>query len=159
MSSADNADWARSIETVVADWWPAIQLVDEPEIDGRTVEPIEADGGHTVVESGTEIEVKACRIQVAGGRSGRWWLRERNHTRLLDDGVYALAVYSPGEGAIRRLSLIGAGTMDVLVSDRWTDPGARHEAQRCAQLPWTEVIQTLEYGPDIEIGEVVVDER
>lgn len=159
MSSADNADWGRSVETVASNQWPSIQLVDDDMIDGRTVDAIETDGGHTVVEPETPIEVKACRIEVSGGRSGRWWLRKRNHETLVeDDGVYALGVYDERAETVRRLSLVGASTMDILVEGRWCDAGSRHETRQCAQLPWTEVYETLDHGEPIEIPKVISDD-
>jgi hypothetical protein len=42
-----------------------------------------------------EIEIKAARVEMSSGRSGRFYIRQRAHEALTErDGIYALAVYS-----------------------------------------------------------------
>lgn len=149
----DNADWGLNAEIASCDRWPLEHVANEPGDpwwhDAVVTEPIATDSGAIVVEAGTPVETKACRVEISdGARAGRWWFRGESHDRLLEEsGEYALAVYDVHDG-IRRLSLISSETVDCLLADRWTSAGPGHRADRCAQLPWSAVFDDLDGGID-----------
>lgn len=151
----DNGDWGRTVEVAACDKWPGLEHTapDRGEPDwydaiARTdlhADPGRAYGGLSLVRAGTPVEVKAARSRMQDGQSsrrGRWWIRERQHQRLLDaGGAYALGVYQPRQGVLA-LALVRATTVGVLAT--WSPCGPGHRADRAARVPWPAVFDPRE---------------
>jgi len=145
---ADNADFGLNAETAATERWPIERVQDNGDApdwyDGRFVADLESDLGGVIVGEGTLVESKACRREYRE-RRGRWWIRRRNHQKLLEaDGEYVLAVYDP-TGEILRQGLVSASTIDAIVDGNWWDAGAGgNQAEEYVQLPWSAVFEDLE---------------
>lgn len=91
---------------------------------------------------GSPVESKTCRVLLANGRCGRWWIQRESHRKLVEaDGLYALSYYDPDvldDGPIVDIDLVEAGRVDGLVS--WTSNGeGHHRGQEHANLGWQHV--------------------
>lgn len=98
-----------------------------------------------VVEPGTEVEIKAAQLRLASGRRGRFFIRKRQHERLVDEGgVYLFAPYVPdGALPIRALAIATAVYVDELfddLGDGWVDMGRRRCEVGYRQVTWSNVL-------------------
>lgn len=103
-------------------------------------------------QDGRPVESKTCRVVLANGRSGRWWIEREAHNQLVhEDGLYALSTYDPAAveaGPILDIALVPATWVDELLS--WTSNGYdHHKGEEHAKLGWPHVL-------DVEEEEVVV---
>lgn len=149
------------VETLVVDAIDALEPAVEPDahhdavatglIDPTTTSDADVPvvfAGVPLVESGVEVEIKACAVSHSNGdreTAGRWVMKGRDdgqHDALLDDGsMYALAVYNETDGGARELlaiAIIPASLLDEHLRGRW------YSIDRCeghlARLGWTHVL-------------------
>ena len=100
--------------------------------------------GIPLVETGTRVEIKACKRWTSNGTHdirGRWLCKGRDdgqHAALVDAAaVYVLAVYEvtpSGEKALWRLVFIPASLLDEHLRGRWT--GVDRREGSVAKLSW-----------------------
>lgn len=98
-----------------------------------------------VVEAGTEVEIKACQTRLASGSRGRWYLRERQHERLLaTGGAYLLVVYAPTfpRHEVRGMALVPASLIDELLPDGWVAVEGDRAETGYRQLSWSRVLES-----------------
>jgi len=127
-------DELEAVEDTDADWHDAVTT--------SVLEP--GDGllaATTLVERGTPVEIKGASETVSLGADGRWYVKERAHTRLVEaSGVYLLVVYVDDEGedhAVRML--VPASILDEHITTWIRAPDSRNEG-RYAQIRWSRVV-------------------
>lgn len=142
---ADNTDFGINAETAACERWALERVEDEdPDwFDAQFTAELEGAFG-TIVPADTVVEVKSCRLEYRN-RRGRWWIRRRNHERLLDEGgEYVLSVYRSSTAEVLRQALVSAVTVDAIVDGDWWDAGAGgNEAEEYVQLPWSTVFEEV----------------
>lgn len=115
--------------------------------DARTTGPLQPGPEHSIesvllVESGTPVEIKSAQTRLASGNRGRFYLRKRQHERLVSEGaVYLFAVYDPRALSVIAMHVAPAVAVDERLPDGWTaveDPTRREDGFR--QLTWTNFI-------------------
>ena len=91
------------------------------------------------------IEIKAARVRLASERRGRFYLRRRQHERLLaEGGVYVFAVYEEAPGRpIPGLRVAAADAVDALLPDGWTDIDGPRSETDYRQLAWSRLLDTV----------------
>jgi len=100
--------------------------------------------GMCLLETGTLVEVKSAIVRKADGERGRFYLREGQHSRLLEDSaIYLFAVTEPKPTRPTiALKLVPASIVDELLEGRWRDVG--EDRQRAAQLSWGRIFDSTE---------------
>jgi hypothetical protein len=97
--------------------------------------------GIAVLEDGTSVEIKAAQRRLASGQRGRFYIRERQHGRLVDDaGAYLLAVYDPREHRVLAMTALAATTLGGALPDGWTAVDGDRVEQGYRQLSWSRAI-------------------
>ena len=148
-SNPENAAIGAEFERYVAERWPEIERVTDPDsphwVDARFAAPLANETAGEIVAEGTPVDAKSAAFRTHGGeRFGRWWFRRSHHKALLEaDGEYALGAYvRPAELtiAVEHAVLLPARTVDVLLEGRWYAAGAAHRAEVCGQLPISRVV-------------------
>lgn len=148
-SNPENAAIGAEFERFVAERWPEIERVTDPDtphwVDARFERSLTNETAGQIAAAGTPVDAKAAAQRSHGGeRFGRWWFRRSHHEALLEaGGEYALGVYvRPAELtiAIEHAVLLPAQTVDTLLEGRWYAAGASHRAKECGQLPVSRVI-------------------
>lgn len=139
-------------EVAACDRWPARQLTDTPDdtewADIEFQEEVDAPIG--LIPDGTKGEVKSC-IPEYGDCYGKWWIRRRNHQRLLEDGgVYIFAIIDPDTHTVLRMGLLDATDVDVLIDEWWECGDGGHTAQAYRQLPWTTLFTSTTRSDDVD---------
>jgi len=123
----------------VARWHDAcVDEVLEPDVDLLGV-------GINLLEVGTAVEIKGCQIEYANSRSGRFYIRKRQHERLVEEsGAYLFAVYGlrGTDHRVAAMAIATATTVDGLISDGWTTREERSGEEGYRQLAWSRVIPT-----------------
>lgn len=95
-------------------------------------------GGYVIVQ-GTPVEIKSALPRYRSGDRGRFYLRQRQHERLLEeDGWYLLSVVDEDRCEISS-KLVRAVELDGVVPS-WIDGGTGRQAY--AQVTWTRVFET-----------------
>jgi hypothetical protein len=112
--------------------------------DARVDELVEATPelpivGMCLLEVGTLVEIKSSMVRLANGKRGKFYLREGQHQKLLNDGaVYLFAVCEPNpDRDILALKAVPATRVDALIDGKWRDAGDGRP--RCYQLSWGRV--------------------
>lgn len=146
MSTVRNRKRGLHVETFACERWPARQLTDTPDdLEWADIE-FEADVDTSIglIPEGTKGEVKSC-IPEYEDCYGKWWIRRRNHERLLEaGGVYVFAVVDPDTDRVLRMGLLDATDVDRLIDDEWWDAGqGGRGTDAFRQLPWTLLFTTL----------------
>jgi len=149
------------VETLVVDALAPLSHADDPDAhhDAETTSLLDpttvADAvvpvtfaGIPLVESGTEVEIKACAKSHSNGdrtTPGRWTFKGRDdgqHDELLrENAVYVLAVYEETDNGARELvalAVIPASLLDEKIRESWYDID-RHEGT-LARLSWHHII-------------------
>lgn len=107
--------------------------VDDQEAEHYDAEPVTAIApseeirfaGMAVLERAVPVEIKSCIPRLSSGQWGRFYLRENQHQRLVEDGgVYLFAVVTPHEREPIALKVAAARTVDGVVPS-WIDAGER----------------------------------
>lgn len=93
--------------------------------------------------AGTPLEAKGCRLEIGHeARRGRFWINRDCHERLLEaGGIYLFGVYDDA-GTLQAVAIRTAELVDRELADRWTTAGDRHQADECAQVCFTDVMET-----------------
>lgn len=103
--------------------------------------------GINLLEVGTAVEIKAAHVEYSNGRAGRFYIRKRQHEKLLaEGGAYLFVVYGL-RGAtheIIAMAVAAATTVDGLLSDGWTTRPERSGEEGYRQLAWTRIIDPEE---------------
>ena len=140
------------IEAIVCNRVPEITYVTDRKAhwhDARVDEVLEPGAdlfgvGINLLEVGTAVEIKGCQLAYANNRSGRFYVRKRQHERLVDEaGAYLFAVYDLLGGTEHRvvaMAIAAATTVDELLSDGWTTREDRSGEEGYRQLAWSRVI-------------------
>lgn len=139
----DRVPELRYVSDRTAEWHDAeVETLFEPPHDAVTFY------GINLLAVGTEIEIKAAQFRYASGQRGRWYIRKRQHERLLaEGGAYLLAVYDPRTGDVLAMAVVPASLIDELLPDGWTPRRDRAE-EGYNQLGWARVLDPEEVGSE-----------
>lgn len=94
------------------------------------------------VDVDVPVEIKSARRRLASGSRGRFYIRQRQHERLVEeDGLYLFAVYEPTDDLpIVAIAVVPARDVDELLPDGWTPVRGRRAELGYRQLTWTNVL-------------------
>ena len=97
--------------------------------------------GINLLAVGIPVEIKAAQIWYNSGQRGRFYIRKRQHERLLDaGGAYLFAVYIPKSGhSVRAMAVLPASLVDELLPTGWTTRDRSGE-DGYRQLAWSRVL-------------------
>ena len=144
---AASKDAGEAVETNVITRVPEIEAVPDTEAEWCDARVIEAGLPPTSVPllPGVPVEIKAARVRLASGRRGRFYVRRRQHERLVAEGsVYVFAVYEETSGRpIRGLRVAAADAVDALLPDGWTDVDGPRSETGYRQLAWSRLLDTV----------------
>jgi hypothetical protein len=138
----ENQEVGAIVEREASIRWP-LELVDDEVAewhDARVDEeiPVPRDPSAWVAE-GTLVEIKSC-VPRLEDRRGRWWLRRRNHKRLLQaEGEYILTVFDRDAEEIVAMRMVPAALVDAKISRWWACGAGGQAATEQHQLPWSEI--------------------
>lgn len=109
----------------------------EPAADTRL-----AFAGINLVGVETPVEIKAAQRRLNSGARGRWYIRQRQHERLVEAaGVYVLVVYDPRPPrSLLAMAVAAATTVDELLPHGWTAVEADRSEVGYRQLTWSNVL-------------------
>ena len=143
-----------AVETAVVGRVPEIEAVPDSEAewcDARVVEAWLPPASVPLLPD-VPVEIKAARVRLASGRRGRFYIRRRQHERLLaEGGVYVFAVYEETSGRpIRGLRVAAADAVDALLPDGWTDVDGPRSETGYRQLAWSRLLDTVTVEGDAE---------
>lgn len=93
---------------------------------------------------GTPVEIKSCSVVYGEAQKrGRFYLRETQHTQLLEDeGVYLFAVCEPREDPDREVIAMRVIPADVVgdeIVESWRV--AMETRDRCYQVAWSQLME------------------
>lgn len=143
------------VETLVIDGVAELEAADDPDahhdavVDGLLTPTDHLPfGSICLLEDGTPVEIKACKLTTSNGSGrtapGRWYFKGRDsgqHRHLLDTGgACLLAVYEETDAGreLVELLLLPASIVDELLADAWYDSGRGEGA--VAQLHWNAIL-------------------
>ncbi|WP_132060222.1 hypothetical protein [Halorussus amylolyticus] len=96
-----------------------------------------------LLATGVPVEIKAAQFRLASGRSGRFFIRQRQHQRLLNaNGAYLLAVYDPRGHHVLAMAVIPASILDEVLPDGWTEVHGDRAERGYRQLAWSRVLDS-----------------
>ncbi len=97
--------------------------------------------GINLLAVGIPVEIKAAQIWYESGQRGRFYIRKRQHERLLDaGGAYLFAVYVPRpDHPVRAMGVMPASLVDELLPDGWTSRDRSGE-EGYRQLAWSRIL-------------------
>jgi len=143
--SASSKEIGDRLENEVIQLVPGLEWIPDSEdehIDAVTVDAVWPSddlhlGGICVIEPDTRIEIKSTTVRLTSGQRGRFYIRQKQHEMLLDDGAaYVFAIYAPGSYDVICLAGVPATVVDGrLPSWRDLDRGETY-----TQLSWSSVI-------------------
>lgn len=117
----------------------------------RALWPSDVSMGSTpCVSPGQPVEIKAAMPRLASGERGRWFIRRRQHGRLLETGaVYLLVVYDPRDQTVLAMRAVPASIVDELLKFggreiAWIDVDVDRSETGYKQLTWTHVFDVDE---------------
>lgn len=94
---------------------------------------------------GVPVEIKAAQRWYASGQRGRFYVRKRQHQRLLDAGG-AYLFYEPRPGhPVCGMGVVPASLVDELLPDGWTSR-ERSGEEGYRQLAWSRIFEPAEVG-------------
>ena len=138
-----------AIEAEVLDLVPELTYVSDREAewhDARVtalLEPSQEVVFHSInlLAVDMAVEIKAAQLRLASGARGRFFIRQRQHQKLLDeDGAYLLAVYHPRDHEVRAMAVIPACILDEVLPDGWTEVRGDRAEKGYRQLAWSRII-------------------
>ncbi|MWG33130.1 hypothetical protein [Halomarina oriensis] len=95
--------------------------------------------GIPLLESGTAVEIKGAQL-TSGAARGRWFIRQRQHERLVEErGAYLLCVHDRRGEELLAMAVILASTLEGLLPDGWTSVDGDRSEQGYRQLAWSRV--------------------
>jgi len=101
--------------------------------------------GINLLAAGTPVEIKSAQTRLASGQRGRFYLRQRQHERLLDAAAsYLFAVYNPRDRSVEAIAIMPASLVDELLPDGWTSVDADRSERGYRQLGWSRVFDPAE---------------
>lgn len=101
-----------------------------------------------VLEDGSEVEIKAAQRRLASGGRGRYYLRQRQHERLVAAGAsYLFAVYNPHTERVLSMLVVPATVVDRLLPDGWTAVEGDRAEEGYRQLAWSNLFDPAEVEP------------
>jgi hypothetical protein len=107
-------------------------------VTDETAQHYDAEARQSIgpVESGDPVEIKSALVALADGGSGRFYLRRKQHERLLEvDGWYLFAVCTPQDREVLAWRFVRAVDVDDELLPVWWDGGDGRADYR--QLTWT----------------------
>lgn len=143
-----------------------IELVDELEYvtdrkaewhDARVVSLLEPSTdvvfcSINLLQVGVEVEIKAAQLRLASGARGRFFIRKRQHERLVEeDGAYLFAVYHPRGHEVVAMAVMPASILDELLPDGWTTVEGDRSEEGYRQLAWSRVLDPEDVAVDVEV--------
>ena len=100
-----------------------------------------AFGDVLLLEDGTPVEIKAAQRHLNSGRRGRYYIRQRQHERLVDEAAsYLFAVYDPRTRDVLAMLVVPASIIDHVLSDGWTSVAGDRAEEGYRQLAWSRLI-------------------
>jgi hypothetical protein len=94
-----------------------------------------------VLEAGIPVEIKTTIPRLSTGHRGRFYLREKQHDQLVEDGgAYLFAVTEPHQRDPIAFKIVSARTCNDLIPS-WIDAGDRADY---SQITWTNVFHPNE---------------
>lgn len=101
--------------------------------------------GVVVLETGTPVEIKAAQRRLNSGRRGRYYIRQRQHERLVQEGAsYLFAVYQPQTEHLLAMLVVPATVVEGLLPDGWTDVEGDRAEEGYRQLAWSNLFDPSE---------------
>ncbi|MUV60003.1 hypothetical protein [Halobacterium sp. CBA1126] len=138
-----------AIEAEILDLVPSLQNVSDRDakwhdarVDGL-FEPSERIifGSTLLLEDGLPIEIKAAQRRLNSGQRGRFYIRQRQHERLLEESAaYLFAVYEPRDQTVIAMLAVPASIVDELLPDGWTSVDADRSEVGYRQLAWSRLL-------------------
>jgi len=153
VSTASSKRAGENAESAVIQRHPELEYVGDTEAqhyDARVSEllspsPMLPFVGLCLLEVGTAVEIKSTMaVYGQSQRRGRFYLRRKQHQRLVDEGgVYLFAVCEPRPSRpVLAAKVVPATTVGGMVSS-WIDAGDRADY---AQLAWSRIFDESELG-------------
>lgn len=100
-------------------------------------------GSTPLLETGTPVEIKAAQRRLADGRRGRYFIRQRQHERLVAEAAsYLFAVYDPHARDVLAMLVVPASIVDELLPDGWTGVDGDRAETGYRQLAWSRLLDT-----------------
>lgn len=138
------------IETV--DGLEHVPDTDAEHYDARVCEPISPTPrlpfvAMCVLEVGTAVEIKSASVVYGESQAnGRFYLREQQHARLVDErGSYLFAVCEPKPARPLIAMKVVPATIVGDIVPSWRDAGDGRPA--CAQISWSKIFEPGEIYP------------
>lgn len=100
-----------------------------------------AFGDVLLLEDGTPVEIKGAQRRLNGGQRGRYYIRQRQHERLVAEGAsYLFAVYDPRSRDVLAMLVVPASIVDHVLPEGWTSVGGDRREKGYRQLAWSRLI-------------------
>ncbi|MFC3478727.1 hypothetical protein [Halobacterium litoreum] len=101
--------------------------------------------GVVVLERDTPVEIKAAQRRLNSGDRGRYFIRQRQHERLVREGAsYLFAVYQPRTEHVLAMLVVPASVVDGLLPDGWTSVDGDRAEAGYRQLAWSNLFDPTE---------------
>jgi hypothetical protein len=98
-----------------------------------------------LLERDTRVEIKAAQRRLTSGQRGRYYIRERQHERLVNDGAaYLFAVYDPRSTEVLAMLATPATVVDDVLPDGWTSVDGDRAEAGYRQLAWSRLLDPSE---------------
>lgn len=107
-------------------------------------------GSTPLLADGTPVEIKAAQRRLASGARGRYFIRQRQHERLVtESAAYLFAVYDPRTHRVLAMLAVPASIIDELLPDGWTAVAGDRAEKGYRQLAWSRLFdpETVEGSP------------
>jgi len=93
-----------------------------------------------LLERDTCVEIKAAQRRLGSGQRGRYYIRQRQHERLVDEGAaYLFAVYDPRTTDVLAMLATPATVVDDVLPDGWTAVDGDRAEEGYRQLAWSRI--------------------
>jgi hypothetical protein len=137
MSEAEARVAGERSESAILEKLPALRYVNDERAEHYDAE---ADDDVGPVDAGDVVEIKSAAVVLGSGSPGRFYLRRRQHQRLVDErGWYLFVVASPNDREVLAYTFLEAA--DVPISGWWYGGESRAEYR---QFVWTDFIDESE---------------
>ncbi|MXR20772.1 hypothetical protein [Halobacterium bonnevillei] len=95
-------------------------------------------GSTPLLANGTPVEIKAAQRRLNSGQRGRYFIRQRQHDRLVAEAAaYLFAVYDPRQQRVLALLAVPASIVDELLPAGWTAVDDDRAEEGYRQLAWS----------------------
>lgn len=100
-------------------------------------------GSTSVLEDGTPVEIKSAQRRLNSGQRGRFYIRQRQHERLVEESAaYLFAVYDPRDRSVLTMLAIPASIVDEVLPGDWTSVSSNRVEKGYRQLAWSRLLDT-----------------